>query len=66
MKRLLALLGVALFATAARAEVHKLGKPLEGLPAVSLEQVLAKPEAGQMVRLEGSIEATGVEIHDAK
>jgi hypothetical protein len=32
------------------------GQPLKGLPAASLADVLAKPEAGRTVRLEGVIE----------
>ena len=32
------------------------GQPLQGLPAASLAEVLAKPEAGKAVRLEGTIE----------
>jgi hypothetical protein len=33
------------------------GKPLRGLKAASLADVLAKPQAGQVVRLEGVIDA---------
>ena len=36
------------------AEVY--GQPLQGLPAASLADVLAKPEAGKTLRLEGTIE----------
>ena len=32
------------------------GKPLQGLKPVLLQDVLAKPEAGRVVRLEGTIE----------
>ena len=32
------------------------GKPLQGLKPVLLQDVLAKPEAGKVVRLEGTIE----------
>jgi hypothetical protein len=32
------------------------GKPLQGLAPVSLQDVLAKPEAGRLVRLEGTID----------
>lgn len=39
------------------AEVERFGKPLQGLPKGSLEDVLAKPEAGKLVRLEGTIDA---------
>ena len=38
------------------AEVKTFGKPLAGLPVASLADVLAKPEAGRLVRLEGTIE----------
>lgn len=48
------LLGVAGLATAG--EVKTFGKPLKGLPSASLDQILAKPEAGAMVRIEGTIE----------
>jgi hypothetical protein len=42
-------------ATAARA-AEVFGQPLEGLPAASLADVLARPEPGKAVRLEGTIE----------
>ena len=32
------------------------GKPLQGLKPVALKDVLARPEAGQVVRLEGTID----------
>ena len=32
------------------------GKPLQGLKPVTLQDVLAKPEAGKLVRLEGTID----------
>jgi uncharacterized protein DUF4920 len=32
------------------------GQKLQGLPPVRLEEILAKPEAGKMVRVEGTIE----------
>jgi hypothetical protein len=48
------LLGVAGLSTAD--EVKTFGKPLQGLPSASLEQVLAKPQAGASVRIEGTIE----------
>ena len=32
------------------------GQPLEGLPAASLSELLARPEAGKVVRLEGTVE----------
>jgi len=37
-------------------EPRTFGKPLTGLPLASLEEVLAKPEAGKVLRLEGTIE----------
>lgn len=42
---------------AAAAEVKSFGKPLSGLEPVSLESVLAKPEPGKLVRVEGTIAA---------
>jgi hypothetical protein len=42
---------------AAADETKTFGKPLKGLPPASLESVLASPEAGKTVRLEGTIEA---------
>lgn len=51
--------GVALGAlalAAAAAETKSFGKPLAGLKLVSLTDVLAKPENGKQVRLEGAIE----------
>lgn len=35
----------------------KFGKPLQGLKPTTVAEVLAKPQAGQIVRLEGVIEA---------
>lgn len=37
-------------------EPQTFGKPLAGLPPASLEDVLTKPEAGKVLRLEGTIE----------
>lgn len=37
-------------------EPRTFGKPLAGLPPASLADVLARPEAGKVLRLEGSIE----------
>jgi len=48
-------LGVFSFAAAA-AETKTFGKPLTGLKPVSLADVLAKPENGKQIRLEGTIE----------
>jgi len=47
---------LAMTAFAAAGEVQTFGKPLVGLPPASLEQLLAKPESGKVVRLEGTIE----------
>lgn len=41
---------------AVAAETGSFGKPLAGLPLSSLESVLAEPQNGQRVRLEGTIE----------
>lgn len=40
----------------AGAEVQRFGKPLQGLPKRTLEGVLAEPEAGKLVRVEGTID----------
>lgn len=45
---------VAAFASAEAPRTF--GKPLQGLKPVVLKDVLAKPEAGQVVRLEGTID----------
>ena len=46
-----------LFCTSRCADAPKtFGKPLSGLKPVALQDVLAKPEAGRMVRLEGTID----------
>lgn len=56
MKRKIAV-GVALSALSlAAADSQSFGKPLAGLKLVSLADVLAKPENGKQVRLEGTIE----------
>jgi uncharacterized protein DUF4920 len=48
---------LAALATAASADAPRtFGKPLAGLAAVPLSDVLAKPENGRTVRLEGTIE----------
>jgi hypothetical protein len=39
------------------ADARNFGKPLTGIAPTTLEQVLAAPEAGKTVRLEGTIEA---------
>ena len=39
------------------ADAQSFGKPLTGVAPSTLEQVLAAPEAGKTVRLEGTIEA---------
>ena len=50
-----AILALALLPALASAEPRTFGKPLQGLPATTVEAVLAKPEAGKAVRLEGTI-----------
>lgn len=44
-------------ASVSAGEARRFGKPLEGLPVTPLAQVLAHPEAGKRVRLEGSVSA---------
>jgi hypothetical protein len=57
MKRTIALaLTAGLLAAGASAEPRTFGKPLSGLTAVALQDVLAHPQAGQQVRLEGTID----------
>src|SRR5262245_27583006 len=56
----LAVLAVAVATTAApvtAADSQSFGKPLQGLAPTTLEKVLAAPEDGKLVRLEGTIEA---------
>ena len=56
--RRMAFLGLGLCigaAWSAAAETTTHGKPLEGLPAVTLEKVLEHPEAGRRVRLTGTV-----------
>jgi hypothetical protein len=48
---------VLTFASLAWAETRSFGKPLAGLEATRLDAVLAKPEAGKLIRLEGTIAA---------
>jgi hypothetical protein len=50
------LLLAATSAAGAAAETTTFGKPLQGLPPTPLADVLAKPEAGKAVRLEGTID----------
>jgi hypothetical protein len=52
-----AVLALALLPALASAETRTFGKPLKGLPAASLEAVLANPEPGKAVRLEGTVSA---------
>ena len=57
--RRFAALSVALvvgFAALAGAEAKTYGSPLQGLVPTPLADVLARPEAGKVVRLEGTIE----------
>jgi hypothetical protein len=57
MKRTLTAVAVLLLAGRAGAgETTTYGKPLQGLATASLRNVLARPEAGQKIRLEGTIE----------
>jgi hypothetical protein len=57
MKRLtLSLLALAAAVPYASAETRTFGKPLTGLAPAALSDVLAKPEDGRQVRLEGTIE----------
>ena len=58
MKRSLFLaVAASLIAAAGSADTPRVfGKPLQGLKPVLLQDVLAKPEAGRVVRLEGTIE----------
>ena len=57
MKRTLTAVAVLLLAGGVLAgETATFGKPLQGLPATSLKDVLARAQAGQKVRLEGTIE----------
>jgi hypothetical protein len=44
------------------ADAQSFGKPLQGVAPTTLEQVLAAPEAGKTVRLEGTIEAVSVHV----
>jgi len=44
-------------AAAFAADTQTFGKPLTGLKPVPLADVLAKPEAGKLVRLEGTIDS---------
>ena len=56
-KLVTSVLGVVLVSSGVLAEdVKKFGKPLEGLGAVPLEQVMKNPVAGQKVRVEGTID----------
>lgn len=55
------MIGIALLlvfgsSAAAPAGARSFGKPLQGWPKTSLESVLASPQNGQRVRLEGRIE----------
>jgi hypothetical protein len=57
MKRSLVLaVAATAFATSFAGAAQTFGKPLQGLKPVALKDVLAKPEAGQRVRLEGTID----------
>lgn len=58
MKRSIVLFATFFVAAAfASAEAPRtFGKPLQGLSPVALKEILAKPESGQVVRLEGTID----------
>ena len=57
MKRIAATVALGTLAlAAAAAETKTFGKPLAGLAAVPLSEMLAKPENGRQIRLEGTIE----------
>ena len=47
---------LCLAAAATAEEAKSFGKPLQGIAPTSLDAILAKPEAGKQVRLEGTIE----------
>jgi hypothetical protein len=55
LSRLIVTVSLAASLPAPAEEVQKFGKPLAGLPSVTLASVLEKPEAGRLVRLEGDI-----------
>lgn len=56
--RLVPLIALSAFAAAASAgSAEKFGKPLQGLKPATVAEILAKPEAGKVVRLEGVIDA---------
>ncbi|MEO8361875.1 MAG: DUF4920 domain-containing protein [Vicinamibacteria bacterium] len=61
MRTLLGLSFIALLATQASADAKTFGKPLTGLAPTTVAAVLAKPEAGQIVALEGTIKAVCAE-----
>jgi hypothetical protein len=57
MRSTLPLLALSLaVAAGASGETARFGKPLRGLPVTPLADVLARPEAGKAVRLEGTID----------
>ena len=51
------LLALAMGSTASAGEARKFGTPLQGMKATRLHDVLAKPEDGRVVRLEGKVQA---------
>jgi hypothetical protein len=57
MKIAVTLVAALVCASAALADTQKFGAALAGLPAAKLESVLARPEDGQKVRLEGTVKA---------
>jgi Domain of unknown function (DUF4920) len=57
MKNLSLSLGLLALAVATAAAPRTFGKKLEGLPVVSVADILAEPQAGKRVRIEGTIAA---------
>jgi Domain of unknown function (DUF4920) len=56
MTRIALLLLFGISASSPTGESKRFGKPLQGWPRTSLESVLAQPQNGRRVRLEGRIE----------
>jgi hypothetical protein len=53
---LVALAGLLATPLVAAEKARAFGKPLEGLPAAQISDLIAKPQDGQRVRLEGEVE----------
>jgi hypothetical protein len=56
MSRIALVLLFAISASSPAADKKRFGRPLQGWPTTTLESVLASPQDGQRVRLEGRIE----------